>query len=98
MGFSLHETTMFAGTSTAMHYKHHLEAVYCVAGEGEIESREDGRRWPITPGVVYALDEHDRHVLHARTAMRLVCVFNPPVAGRETHDASGAYPPPPEKR
>lgn len=93
MGFSLHETTMFAGLSTTMHYKHHLEAVYCVSGEGEIESLDDGRKWRIRPGVVYALDKHDRHVLRAHTAMRLVCVFNPPVVGREKHDESGAYPP-----
>jgi L-ectoine synthase len=24
--------------------------------------------------------------------MRMVCVFNPPLNGRETHDATGAYP------
>jgi hypothetical protein len=24
--------------------------------------------------------------------LRLVCVFNPPLAGAETHDASGAFP------
>ena len=55
---------------------------------------EDGREWPIEAGTVYALDKHDKHVLHAETAMRMVCVFNPPVTGRETHDADGAYPAP----
>jgi L-ectoine synthase len=24
--------------------------------------------------------------------MRMVCVFNPPLTGREVHDATGAYP------
>jgi L-ectoine synthase len=94
MGFSFHETRIFAGTETRMHYRHHLEAVYCVAGEGELESLEDGRRWSIRPGTVYALDRHDRHVLRATSELVLLCVFNPPVTGRETHDASGAYPPP----
>lgn len=93
MGFSFHETRIFAGTETRMHYRHHLEAVFCVAGAGEIESLEDGRKWPIVPGTVYALDQHDRHVLRAREELVLLCVFNPPVTGRETHDASGAYPP-----
>lgn len=93
MGFSFHETHMRAGSETRMHYQHHLEAVFCVGGEGEIESLEDGRRWPIRPGTVYALDRHDRHVLRAHTELRLLCVFNPPVTGTETHDASGAYPP-----
>lgn len=92
MGFSFHETRIFAGTETRMHYKNHLEAVFCVEGEGEIESLDEGRRWEIRPGTVYALDRHDRHVLRAKTELRLLCVFNPPVTGRETHDASGAYP------
>lgn len=95
MGFSFHETRIFAGTETRMHYKNHLEAVFCVEGEGEIETLDDGRRWPIRPGTVYALDRHDRHVLRAKSELRLLCVFNPPVTGRETHDASGAYPPAP---
>ena len=30
MGFSLHETTIFAGTETYIWYKNHLEAVFCV--------------------------------------------------------------------
>lgn len=94
MGFSFHETRIFAGTETRMHYRHHLEAVFCVAGEGEIETLDDGRVYAIRPGTIYALDRHDRHVLRARTELVLLCVFNPPVTGRETHDASGAYPAP----
>jgi L-ectoine synthase len=31
---------------------------------------------------VYALDQHDRHVLRARSRMRLVCVFTPPLHGK----------------
>jgi L-ectoine synthase len=30
MGFSMHETTIFAGTETRIWYKNHLEAVFCV--------------------------------------------------------------------
>lgn len=93
MGFSFHETTIFAGTETRMHYKHHLEAVYCVSGEGEIETLDDGKTWKIEPGTMYALNLHDRHVLRAKSELRLLCVFNPPVTGREVHDADGAYAP-----
>jgi L-ectoine synthase len=52
----------------------------------------DGRVWPIEAGTVYALDQHDEHVLYADTEMRMVCVFNPPVTGSETHGPDGAYP------
>ena len=92
MGFSLHETTVHPGTETYIWYANHLEAVYCIEGEGEVETLADGRIHPIRPGVVYALDDHDKHYLRARTTMRLVCVFNPPLTGREVHDENGVYP------
>ena len=91
MGFSLHETTMAAGTETAMWYKHHLEAVYCVAGRGEIEDLATGEVHEIVDGVMYALDRHDRHVLRVHDEMRLICVFDPPCVGGETHDEDGSY-------
>lgn len=92
MGFSLHETTIFAGTETHIHYQHHLEAVYCIAGEGEVVTVADGRVHAISPGVMYALDRHDEHYLRAHHDLRLVCVFNPPLTGREVHDEQGVYP------
>lgn len=92
MGFSLHETTVYPGTETAICYANHLEAVFCIEGEGEVETLADGRIHPIRPGMVYALDRHDRHRLRAKTQLRLVCVFNPPLTGREVHDANGVYP------
>ncbi|PKM45635.1 MAG: L-ectoine synthase [Gammaproteobacteria bacterium HGW-Gammaproteobacteria-1] len=92
LGFSFHETIIFAGTETPIWYKHHLEAVYCVGGEGEIEDLETGITHPIRDGTLYALNGHERHKLRAFKDMRLVCAFNPPVTGREVHDADGAYP------
>ena len=35
MGFSFHETIIREGTETLIWYRNHLEAVYCVEGEGE---------------------------------------------------------------
>jgi L-ectoine synthase len=92
MGFSFHETIIDAGTEHTFWYKHHLEAVYCVAGNGSIENVETGEVHQIHDGVLYALDKHDKHILRGGTEdMRLVCAFNPPVTGRETHDEDGAY-------
>jgi L-ectoine synthase len=34
MGFSMHDTIIYAGTETEIWYKNHLEAVYCVEGKG----------------------------------------------------------------
>ncbi|WP_368644005.1 ectoine synthase [Castellaniella ginsengisoli] len=93
MGFSFHETVIFPGTETHIHYQNHLEAVWCIEGDGEIETIVDGRRFALGPGVVYALDQHDEHWLRGgREPLRVICVFNPPLTGREVHDASGVYP------
>ena len=92
MGFSFHITTIYAGANLPMHYQNHLESVYCVSGEGEIEDCATGEVHPIGPGTMYALDQHDRHILRAKSEMQMACVFNPPLHGKEVHDATGAYP------
>lgn len=92
MGFSFHITTIYEGAELPMHYRNHLESVYCVAGEGSIENQETGETFPIRPGVMYALDKHDPHILRATSEMTMACVFNPPLNGLEVHDESGAYP------
>ena len=92
MGFSFHITTIHAGAELPMHYKRHLESVYCMSGKGSIESRATGEVTQIRPGTVYALDKNDPHILRAEEEMQMACVFNPPLNGKEVHDASGAYP------
>jgi len=94
MGFSFHETIIKADTETMIQYKNHLEAVYCVEGEGEIETIVDGKVYSIKPGTMYALNKHDKHYLRAYGEdLRLLCVFNPALTGDETHDREGSYPP-----
>jgi len=92
MGFSFHDTVLYAGSETQIWYKHHVESVYCIDGEGEIEVRPEGRLVEIRPGVLYALDGHEKHLLRAKTDLRVICVFNPPLTGREVHDEDGVYP------
>ena len=92
MGFSFHITTIYAGAELPMHYQNHLESVYCISGQGSIEDLATGQVHPIMPGVMYALDKHDRHVLRGETEMVMACTFNPPLNGLEVHDATGAYP------
>lgn len=92
VGFSLHDTVIQGGTETSMWYAHHVEAVYCIEGEGEVVNDENGEAYDVSPGTVYLLDGHEHHTVRARTDLRLVCVFNPPVTGREVHDENGVYP------
>jgi L-ectoine synthase len=96
LGFSLHDTTVAAGTELNLQYKHHLEACYCLEGEAELVDLASGERHRIAPGTMYALDEHDRHTITVRQDLRLVCVFNPALTGAEVHDADGSFPPPTE--
>ena len=91
MGFSFHITTIFEGAELRLHYKNHFESVYCISGQGSIEDCATGEVHAIRPGVLYALDRHDKHILRAETEMVMACCFNPPVTGREVHGPDGAY-------
>lgn len=92
VGFSLHETIIYANTETLIWYRHHIEAVYCIEGEGEVEETATGKKHVIRPGTLYTLDGHERHLLRCTRQLRLICVFNPPLTGKEVHDAEGVYP------
>lgn len=91
VGFSLHETILYAGTETSMWYANHIEAVVCVEGEAELTDNETGQKYTITPGTMYLLDGHERHTMRIKKDFRCICVFNPPVTGREDHDENGVY-------
>lgn len=93
LGYSLHDTLIHAGTQTLIHYQHHLESVYCIEGDGEIEP--DGLApIPLSSGVLYVLNGHERHWLRANRRMRMICVFTPALTGHEVHDSNGVYPAP----
>lgn len=96
MGFTLCHTVVSRGSESLLEYKNHLEACYCIGGEGEVENMA-GERFRIIPGTVYVLNNHDKHYLRASADqdLILVSVFNPPLDGTETHNltagGSSAY-------
>lgn len=92
IGFSVHETTLRPGVVNEFWYANHIEAVFVVAGEGKLTDLETGETFQLAPGSIYVLDKHDRHQIEPLTEMRTVCVFNPPLTGREVHDENGVYP------
>lgn len=91
MGFSFHITTIEAGSEHTFHYKNHFESVYCISGAGSITDLATGETHQIRPGVMYALNLHDKHTVNCTEEMVLACVFNPPVTGKEVHQADGSY-------
>jgi len=92
LGFSLHDTVLHAGESTYIWYANHLEAVYFIEGEGEIEDLDSNQTHPIRPGTMYALNGHEKHWLRAFSRLRCICVFTPALTGNEVHDENGTYP------
>lgn len=91
MGFSFHITFLEEGSEHTFEYKNHFESVYCMKGKGSITDLATGETHEITPGVMYALDKHDRHSLCADEELVMACCFNPPVTGSEVHRADGSY-------
>ena len=92
VGFTVTQTTIAAGTKQVMEYKNHIEANLVIEGEGVLADVATGATHQLSPGVMYALDKHDRHELEAKSDMRIVCVFSPALVGEETHDSDGSYP------
>jgi len=91
MNFSFHWTEVRAGTELDLQYQAHLEGNLCVGGEGEVVDLATQAVHQLRPGVMYALDKNDHHLVRAKTDLTLVCVFWPALAGAETHNASGGY-------
>lgn len=91
MGFSFHKTIIPKGEPQHWHYKHHLEACYCVSGHGLLFNLDTNEGFEILPDMIYILDNHDNHTFQAVTDTVLISVFNPPVTGQEIHRADGSY-------
>ena len=96
MGFTVCHTVVKKGSESLLEYRNHLEACYCIGGEGEVEDM-NGNVYPIKVGDIYVLNQHDKHYLRGGkdTDLILVSVFNPPLKGTERHnpkgDGSSAY-------
>jgi len=92
VGFSVHETTLYAGTVNQFWYANHIEAVFIVEGEGEITDLATGETHQLRPGSLYLLNKPDKHEVRPPTDIPIVCAANPPLTGREVHDEDGGYP------
>jgi L-ectoine synthase len=95
MGYTVTDTIVNKGTKSLLQYENHLEACYCIEGSGKV-IEQDGTEHEIVPGVMYALDKNDPHMLIASDDedLRLVCMFTPALIGDEAHriSESGIHP------
>lgn len=91
MGYTMTKTVIPVGQPQRWHYKQHLESCYCVSGKGLLVNEATGEYWAIAPDTTYVLDNHDAHTFEALEDTVLICVFNPPLTGREVHQEDGSY-------
>lgn len=93
MGFSMTETKVLPGAVLELQYKNHVEACYCIGGQGVVREVASGLEHAISPGVLYAPNAHDKHVVKVvgDAPLHLICVFSPALAGTEVHGPDGSY-------
>ena len=75
--FSVHETTVVAGTELRFKYRNHSETVYCVEGKASVEDVAEGSVFPIEPGTFYSAGRGDDHILRIEEDTKFLCVFEP---------------------
>jgi ParB-like chromosome segregation protein Spo0J len=93
MGFGLTKTVITPDAGRVyQQYKNHLESCYCVSGKAVLTNAITGDVFTIEPDCTYVLDNNDAHYFEAIEETVLICVFNPPLQGNETHDKDGSYP------
>ena len=91
MGYTMTKTVIPPNGKQFWHYKNHLESCYCVSGKGILTNDATGEEFTIEPDTTYVLDNHDAHWFEAIEEVTLVCVFNPPLTGKEVHREDGSY-------
>ena len=84
--FSVHETTVTAGSELRLCYRNHSETVYCIDGRGSVEDLATRRVRPIEPGTLYTAGVGDDHLLRIEVDTRFLCIFAPPLEAREEAD------------
>jgi hypothetical protein len=91
MGYGLTKTVVPVGIVNRWHYKNHLESCYCVSGKGILINETTKEYWAIGPDTTYVLDKNDPHTFEALEEVTLICIFNPPLTGKEIHQEDDSY-------
>jgi len=90
VGYGLTHTVVHVGDRYMWHYKNHIETCICIKGSGSLYDTK-GNHFPVVEGMMYALDKNDKHYFEAEEEIHLICVFNPPLTGKEIHLKDGSY-------
>jgi L-ectoine synthase len=93
LGFSFHSVKVKESVETDLWYKNHWEGNLVLEGSLEVTDKTTGEAHLLGPGGLYLVGPDDPHHLKALTDVHAISVFDPPLTGKEDHDADGAYPP-----
>lgn len=84
--YSVHQTTVEAGSRLRFCYQHHSETVYCLSGAAKLINMEDGRTYDVQPGFLYSVTTAEDHQLDVVEECIFLCMFDPPLRGQEEAD------------
>lgn len=59
-----------------MWYKNHIEAVYVIEGDGELEGISNRKTHHLYLDTVYTFNSHEFHIVRPKTDVRMVCQSN----------------------
>lgn len=91
MGYGMTKTVIPPNGKQHWHYTSHFESCYCISGYGILTDIKTGETHEILPDTTYVLNDHDDHYFEAIEEVTLICVFNPPLTGKEVHQEDGSY-------
>jgi ParB-like chromosome segregation protein Spo0J/quercetin dioxygenase-like cupin family protein len=91
MGYTMTKTVIPVNGKQFWHYKNHLESCYCISGKATLTNALTNEEFHIEADTTYVLDKNDPHYFEAHEETILICVFNPPLNGREVHNDDGSY-------
>ncbi len=86
--FSVHETTVAAGSELRFNYTRNSESVYCISGKASVELVSEGRVMDVLPGTFYSVGVGEEHVLRIEEETKFLCIFEPPLEGQEAAESS----------
>jgi len=93
LNFSISEARGSKAGASTLWYKNHWEGNLVLEGSLEVTDKTTGEAHLLGPGGLYLVGPGDPHHLKTLTDVHAISVFDPPLTGKEDHDADGAYPP-----
>jgi L-ectoine synthase len=82
-GVTVTDIVLKPGVEAEYGYDDHIEIAYCISGKAVL-TETDGTAHDILPGTLWVADKGSHFRFSASEPTRLICVFNPALAGHET--------------